>query len=162
MHYCRVICLVSSTDQIYHRAAKRSGGVINLIGRWHEANYSAIMHCFSFLFLKCSRKMSYLSDFKRQESKKHRTDRRRVTNLANPPRDLLQIIQAEDWYYFSFDYSEYITTIRLVGWLYWGFTSLKRYFSHIATCKQEVTNLWNSSGEAGNRTLDVLLCKPRA
>ena len=25
MHYCRVICLVSSTDQIYHRAAKRRG-----------------------------------------------------------------------------------------------------------------------------------------
>ena len=26
--------------------------MINLIGRWHSANYSAIMHCFSFLFLK--------------------------------------------------------------------------------------------------------------
>ena len=25
MHYCLVICLVSSTDQIYHRAAKRRG-----------------------------------------------------------------------------------------------------------------------------------------
>ena len=25
MHYCPVICRVSSTDQIYHRAAKRRG-----------------------------------------------------------------------------------------------------------------------------------------
>ena len=25
MHYCRVICRVSSTDQTYHRAAKRRG-----------------------------------------------------------------------------------------------------------------------------------------
>ena len=25
MHYCRVICRVSSSDQIYHRAAKRRG-----------------------------------------------------------------------------------------------------------------------------------------
>ena len=25
MHYCRVICRVSSTDQMYHRAAKRRG-----------------------------------------------------------------------------------------------------------------------------------------
>ena len=49
-----------------------------------------------------------------------------------------------------------------VGWLYWGFTSLQRYFNHIATWKQEITNLWNSSGEAGNRTLDLLLHKPRA
>ena len=51
--------------------------------------------------------------------------------------------------------------LRLVGWLYWGFTSLKRYFSHIATWKQEITNLWNSSGEAENRTPDLLLRKPR-
>ena len=29
----------------------------------------------------------------------------------------------------------------LVGWLYSGFTSLQRYFSHIATWKQEITNL---------------------
>ena len=32
------------------------------------------------------------------------------------------------------------------------FTSLQRYFRHIATWKQEITNLWNSSGETGNRT----------
>ena len=30
----------------------------------------------------------------------------------------------------------------LVGWLYWRFTSLQWYFSHIATWKQEITNLW--------------------
>ena len=30
-----------------------------------------------------------------------------------------------------------------VGWLYWGFTSLQLYFSHVATWKQEITNLWN-------------------
>ena len=35
-------------------------------------------------------------------------------------------------------------------------------FSHIATWKQEITNLWNSSGETGNWTLDLLLRKPRA
>ena len=50
----------------------------------------------------------------------------------------------------------------LVGWLYWGFTLFQRYFSHIATLKQEITNLWNSSGEAGNRTPDLLLRNPRA
>ena len=33
------------------------------------------------------------------------------------------------------------------GWLFWGFESLLRYFSHIATWKQEKTNLWNRSGE---------------
>ena len=49
-----------------------------------------------------------------------------------------------------------------VGWLNWRFTSLQRYFSHIATWKQEITNLWNSSGEAGNWTPDLLLRKPRA
>ena len=49
-----------------------------------------------------------------------------------------------------------------VGWLYWGFTSLQRYFSHIATWKQDITNPWNSSGEAGNWTPDLLLRKPRA
>ena len=30
---------------------------------------------------------------------------------------------------------------KLIGWLYWGFTSLQRYFSHILTWKQEITNL---------------------
>ena len=49
-----------------------------------------------------------------------------------------------------------------VSWLYWGFTSLQRYFSHIITWKQEITNRWNSSGEAGNWTSDLLLRKPRA
>ena len=49
-----------------------------------------------------------------------------------------------------------------VGWFYWGFTSLQRYISHIATWKQEITNRWNSSGEAGNWTPDLLLRKPRA
>ena len=28
----------------------------------------------------------------------------------------------------------------LVGWLYWECTSIQRYFSHIATWKQEITN----------------------
>ena len=32
--------------------------------------------------------------------------------------------------------------VGLVVWLYWGFTSLQRYFSHIATWKQDITNLW--------------------
>ena len=50
----------------------------------------------------------------------------------------------------------------LVGWLYWGFTSLQRYFIHIATWKQEITNLCNLSSEAGNRTPDLLLRKSRA
>ena len=38
-------------------------------------------------------------------------------------------------------------------------TSLKRYFSHITTWKQEITNLWNSSGEAGDQSPDLLLRK---
>ena len=45
-----------------------------------------------------------------------------------------------------------VCLLSLVGWLYWGFTSLQRYFNHIATWKQKITNLCNSSGEAGNRT----------
>ena len=28
--------------------------------------------------------------------------------------------------------------------------------------KQEITNLWNRSGETGNRSLDISLRKPRA
>ena len=32
--------------------------------------------------------------------------------------------------------------LHLFSWLYWGFTSLQRYFNHIATWKQEITNLW--------------------
>ena len=55
--------------------------------------------------------MPYLSDFKRQESKKHRTARRQTTNWAEPQRDLVQITKAEDWYYFLFDYREYITIV---------------------------------------------------
>ena len=31
--------------------------------------------------------------------------------------------------------------------LFWGFTSLSFYFSHIATWKQEIPNLWNFSGK---------------
>ena len=50
----------------------------------------------------------------------------------------------------------------LVGWLYWGFTSLQWYFSHIATWKQEITNLWKFKCEAGNRTTVLLLRKPIA
>ena len=30
----------------------------------------------------------------------------------------------------------------MVGWLYWGFTSLQWYFRHMVTWKQEITNLW--------------------
>ena len=47
-------------------------------------------------------------------------------------------------------------------WLCWGFTSLQWYFCHIATWRQEITNLCNWSGEAGNRTPDHLLRKQRA
>ena len=36
-----------------------------------------------------------------------------------------------------------------VGWLYWGFTSLQRYFSHITTCTQEITNLWKFKWRGG-------------
>ena len=49
----------------------------------------------------------------------------------------------------------------LVG-CFWGFTSFQRYFSHILTLKQEITNLWNRSGETGTRTPGPLLRKPRA
>ena len=40
--------------------------------------------------------MSHLSDFKRQESEKHRTAGRRMTNRAEPPCDVVQIIQTEE------------------------------------------------------------------
>ena len=33
--------------------------------------------------------------------------------------------------------------------------------NHIATWKQEITNLWNRSDETGNRIPDLLLCNPR-
>ena len=56
--------------------------------------------------------------------------------------------------------------IEKVGWLVCCIEDLRRfeqrYFNHIATLKQEITNLWNSSGEAGNRTPNLLLRKPRA
>ena len=32
--------------------------------------------------------------------------------------------------------------IGLVGWLFWGLTSIERFFSNISTWKQEITNLW--------------------
>ena len=35
-----------------------------------------------------------------------------------------------------------ISVLWLVGWLFWGLTSIKRSFSHISTWKQEITNLW--------------------
>ena len=58
---------------------------------------------------------------------------------------------------------KYILLIdKIVGWLYWGFKSILRYFSHIATWKQEITNLWYSSGETGNLTQDLLLRRPGA
>ena len=39
-------------------------------------------------------------------------------------------------------------SVNLVGWLR-IFTSLWRYFSHITTWRQEITNLWNHSGKVG-------------
>ena len=35
--------------------------------------------------------------------------------------------------------------------LFWGFTLLWYYFSHITTWKQEIPNLWNFSGETWSR-----------
>ena len=43
----------------------------------------------------------------------------------------------------------------LVGWLYWGFQPYR-------DLEAGDNNLWNLSGEAGNRTPDLLLRKPRA
>ena len=41
------------------------------------------------------------------------------------------------------------TEITPLYWLYWGFTSLQRYFSHIVTWKQEITNLWKFKRRGG-------------
>ena len=44
----------------------------------------------------------------------------------------------------------------LFDWLFWWFTSLYRYFSHISTWEQEITNLWNRRGEISrNRFFDI-------
>ena len=56
----------------------------------------------------CNREMAYLLIFKRQESKKQRTASRRMTNWTKPPFDLVQIIRAEDWYSFKYDYRQLI------------------------------------------------------
>ena len=61
-----------------------------------------------------------------------------------------------------FQINTYAEHILYVGLLFWGFTTLCRYFSHIAPWKQKITNLWNCSGKTGNRTPDQWLRKPRA
>ena len=47
---------------------------------------------------------------------------------------------------------------------YWGFTSLKRYFSHITTWKQEIyiTNLWKFERRGRESNPGPLVLKPRA
>ena len=70
-----------------------------------------------------------------------------------------------NFYYFSPEIANFGPNqlgITDNGWLFWGFTSLQQFFSHIATWNQEITNLWNRSGETGNQTPDLLLRKPRA
>ena len=64
-----------------------------------------------------------------------------------------EIMKNSEWIKF------WIHAAFWIGWFYWGLTSLWRSFSHISTW---ITNLWNRSGEAGNRTLDILLRKRRA
>ena len=65
------------------------------------------------------------------------------------------------WKYFIESLSHHQTIGRILNphynvclcWL--GFevnVALARYFSHIATWKQEITNPWNHSDETGNRT----------
>ena len=52
-----------------------------------------------------------------------------------------------------------------LGWLVGCIEDLRRFSSISAISRLgsiEITNLWNSSGEVGNRTPDLLLCKPRA
>ena len=51
-------------------------------------------------------------------------------------------------------------------WLFGCIEDLRRFsgisvISRLGTC-EEITNIWNSSDEAGNRTPDLLLRKPRA
>ena len=48
-----------------------------------------------------------------------------------------------------------------LGW-FEEFTSIQKYFSHIATWKQETPNLGNGSGETQAQTPAPLLCKPNA
>ena len=43
----------------------------------------------------------------------------------------------------------FLTITWLVGWLYWGFTSIQWYFGHIATWKQEITNIWSGESNPG-------------
>ena len=60
-----------------------------------------------------------------------------------------------------FLYPLYLSIILQPGLLFWGFTSLwwYMYFSKFVTWKQEITNLWNRSGEIGNRIPGLLLRK---
>ena len=53
----------------------------------------------------------------------------------------------------------YLSILFKPGLLFWGFTSLWWYFSQIVTWKQEITNLWNCSGEIGNRTPGLALAQ---
>ena len=52
--------------------------------------------------------MAYLSDLERQESEKHRTASRQMTNWAEPPCDIVQMILEEEWYSFLSDNRKYI------------------------------------------------------
>ena len=54
-----------------------------------------------------------------------------VSHFSQPSFELFQ-----SWNLVQYSVYEFALT------LYWGFTSLQRYFSHIATWKQEITNLW--------------------
>ena len=49
----------------------------------------------------------------------------------------------------------------MVGWLYWGFTSLQWYFTHIATWKQEITNKWKFKWRCRESNSNPLLRKSR-
>ena len=48
------------------------------------------------------------------------------------------------------------STIGLVGWLYWRFRSLQRYFSHIVTWKQEINHLWKFKWQGRESNSDPL------
>ena len=85
-----------------------------------------------------------------------------ITYITHRERQQLFELAYKLKYYALLFWSVYMYMCRLVdGWLFWGFTSLKRSFSHIATWKQEITNL-NRSGETGNQTPVLLLRKPRS
>ena len=47
--------------------------------------------------------------FQTARNNSHRTASRQMTKWAKPPCDLVHMIQAEDWYYFKFDYRKYIS-----------------------------------------------------